>query len=193
MHEQLDTWPGEIRTGTTVSVRRSLSHYPASEGWALAVYIARGAAQGPLEVAAVADGDAHVFNLTAEDTGELVIGWRRYVVRATNEDAGLVVDAEYGYLDVVAGADAADPRTHAERMLEVIEAVLEGRVDRAVESYTVGGRQVTRMPIAELRKLRAHYKAEVWRQRNPGQLGPRVEVQFGSAGDDDPTRFHRGR
>lgn len=51
--------------------------------------------------------------------------------------------------------------THAETMLSAIEAVLEGRITADVEAYSIAGRQITKIPMAELLTLRDKYKAEV--------------------------------
>lgn len=50
--------------------------------------------------------------------------------------------------------------THAETMLAKIEAVLEGRIDSDVESYSIAGRQITKIPVNELLVLRDKYRAE---------------------------------
>lgn len=56
-------------------------------------------------------------------------------------------------------------KTHAATMLAAIEAVLEGRVTADVETYQIstGGitRQITKIPIPELKQLRDDYRAEV--------------------------------
>lgn len=51
--------------------------------------------------------------------------------------------------------------THAATMLAKIEAVLEGRVDADIENYQIAGRQITKIPIPELKQLRNDYRAEV--------------------------------
>ena len=50
--------------------------------------------------------------------------------------------------------------THVETMLANIEAVLEGRITSDVESYTIAGRQITKIPITELLTMRDKYRAE---------------------------------
>ncbi len=51
--------------------------------------------------------------------------------------------------------------THAERVLAAIEAVIENRASKDQQSYSIAGRSLTRIPIAELLELRKQYKAEV--------------------------------
>lgn len=45
-------------------------------------------------------------------------------------------------------------------MLALIEAALEGRVPRGLESTTIDGQQITRIPIVQLHSLRQKYRAE---------------------------------
>lgn len=47
--------------------------------------------------------------------------------------------------------------THAETMLQAIEAVLEGRITADIEQYTIAGRSITKIPIEQLIKLHSHY------------------------------------
>lgn len=51
-----------------------------------------------------------------------------------------------------------DVRTHARKVLDNIEAVIENRATSDQSAYTINGRSLTRMTIDELIKLRAYYK-----------------------------------
>lgn len=75
--------------------------------------------------------------------------------------------------------------THAKRMLELIEAVLEGRVIDGIESATIGGKQITKIPLIDLHALRLRYKAEVANEEKAfllahgiAQNGNQVRVRF---------------
>ncbi len=57
--------------------------------------------------------------------------------------------------------------THARRMLNAIEAALEGRASKDTESYTIEGRSLSRTPIPDLLRLRAIYRREVAAEENP--------------------------
>ena len=50
--------------------------------------------------------------------------------------------------------------SHASRMLAAIESVLEGKVTSDVASYSIAGRSITKIPIAELIELREKYRKE---------------------------------
>ena len=55
------------------------------------------------------------------------------------------------------------PVTHAERMLEAIEAVLEGRVTDEYKTIKINNREITKHSFDELRRLREYYRAELTR------------------------------
>lgn len=58
-----------------------------------------------------------------------------------------------------------DSRTHAQRMLDAIEASLEGRITADVQVLSIRGRSITKIPAAELLTFRDKYKEEVKRER----------------------------
>lgn len=54
-------------------------------------------------------------------------------------------------------------KTHAEKMLEAIEAALEGRITDEYKTLKIGNRELTAHSLDELRRLREYYRAEVTR------------------------------
>ena len=72
---------------------------------------------------------------------------------------------------------AADRRAHAEIMLAKIESILENRADNDVDSYSISGRSISKMPIAELRKWREYYLSEI-AEISPGPKRNKVKVMF---------------
>ena len=54
-----------------------------------------------------------------------------------------------------------DARSHARKVLDAIEAVLEGKATADVAEYTIGGRALKKMPVADLLKWRQRYASEV--------------------------------
>jgi len=75
--------------------------------------------------------------------------------------------------------NGADNRTHAEKMLALVEAELEARVPgtgAGVHSFGIGQRQFEGLDMATLMSMRAKYTAEVAMQ-NSGRM-PDIEVHF---------------
>ena len=56
-------------------------------------------------------------------------------------------------------------KTHAEKMLEAIEAVLEGRATDEYKSIKINNREITKHTFDELRRIREYYRAEIARNK----------------------------
>ncbi|WKZ15439.1 MAG: hypothetical protein QY317_16205 [Candidatus Jettenia caeni] len=172
-------FPSSLTAGTTLRFQRSYAKYPASAGWAYTFYLA---GSSVLSASGVANGDAFIITLTATNTANLAEGTYRYTEIVSKDDVKYEVGR--GVLPVslnLATALAGAAQTHAEKTLSVIEAALSGRLTSDLESYQIAGRSVNKIPVKELLQLRGHYASLVWRQRNPGRLGPQVEVCFGGS------------
>jgi hypothetical protein len=172
-----DYVPSLITAGTTVKFQRVFTDYPAGNGWTYTFALAGPAS---LSKAGTPDGDAFEVTLATVETAGLPHGGYRYSELVSK--AGEVFEVGRGVLEVqldLATAQGNSALSHAERTLLVIEAALEGRLPSGMETYQIAGRAVSKMKIKELMELRGLYAALVWRQRNPGKLGPTVEVTFG--------------
>lgn len=72
-----------------------------------------------------------------------------------------------------------DFRSHAEKTLEKVEAVLEGRATTDQLSYSLNGRSLSRIPISELREWRQHLRSEiVIERRRRGNASSRVRIRI---------------
>lgn len=60
---------------------------------------------------------------------------------------------------------ASETKTHAEKMLEAIEAVLEGRLTDEYKTIKIANREITKHTFDELRRIRDYYRGEVARQK----------------------------
>ena len=56
-------------------------------------------------------------------------------------------------------------KTHAEKMLEAIEAVLEGRLLDEYKTLKIANREITKHTVDELRRFRDYYRGEIARQK----------------------------
>ncbi len=92
-----------------------------------------------------------------------------YAIKATRLSDNAVRTVQSGTLRLLADPASQDVRTHAEKVLEAIEALIEGRATKDVTSYSIAGRSLTRMSPDELVKWRSHYRNEVARQRTAGK------------------------
>lgn len=156
------TEPLELRAGDTWQWTRSLADYPASAGWSLAYVFINAAAK--ISISASASGDDHAVTVAAATTANYAAGNYDWIARASK--SGQVFTVGAGRITILPSlaASTADLRTHARKVLEAIEAVLEGRASQDVLEYQIAGRSLKRIPLADLLTLRDRYRAEVARE-----------------------------
>jgi hypothetical protein len=174
--------PEVARAGDTWKWSKSFASYPVSEGWALS-YSFRGAS-------VLLDADVTIqanvvdwsVSVAANKTAPLIPGTYRWAAFVTK--AGERYTADEGVLVVernLSTAAAGDALSHAEKTLAIVEAALAGRLTADIEEYLINGKQVRKIGVPELKKLRKQYRNEVWRQRNGNKLGPQHQLTFGRA------------
>ena len=87
--------------------------------------------------------------------------WARWVEKAGPIRQSLGSGQVVIKTDPAAAVQGYDGRSHARKVLESINAVLEGRATKDQEEYTIGSRSLKRTPIADLLVLRDRYVAAV--------------------------------
>ena len=158
-----------IYAGATLDLSVTLTAYPAPE-WSLRL-VMRGPMQ--IDINSTPDGTGHRLGASAAVTSGWDAGAYWYSLRALR---GVEVQiADEGQItvrpDMAAIVGQHDGRTHAERVLAAIEAVIENRATVDQQAYEINGRSLTRTPIADLLKLRAMYRDEVRRERAAQRSG----------------------
>ena len=139
-----------------------------------------------IEITASASGEDYLVNIPAMTTASYTSGiyhWQAYITRDSDSER---VTIGSGTFEVLANKDAAttDPRSHAKIMVDKIESLLEGRGDADVASYSIQGRNLTKLAIDELIKWRNYYKRELLEEikserRKKGEgSGSLVKVSF---------------
>lgn len=157
--------PYEIIAGDTLQWKKSLSDYLPSAGWALK-YSLRGPAE--IDLTTTADGDDHKVDELAADTADWKTGdywWAAYVEKGAERHQ--VGTGTFKITPNLATASGAyEGRSHAKKVLDAIEAVIEGTATKEQQSYTIAGRSLVRWPLQELLQLRNQYKDEYARERS---------------------------
>lgn len=150
--------PLEVAAGDTIIWTRVLPDYPASAGWVL-----KYALRGPdvVNVNSEPDGDNHLVTIDpTEITTQGLYSVQGYVekegVRHTIYSGRLKVTP-----DLVAADATFDGRTHAQKVVDAIEAVIEGRATRDQQEMWIEGEKLVRTPFEELIRIRAKYRQEV--------------------------------
>lgn len=145
--------PINFTAGDTLSFQRSLGNYPASGGWQL-VYELRGNGQ-QIEFSSTANGNTHVINVAAALTALWLPS--QYVMEGFAVNAG-TSERERIYLNNLVitqnlqGSPAdIDVKTHAQKMVELIQAVQLGKASHDIIESEVEATRIKRLSPKELR------------------------------------------
>jgi hypothetical protein len=153
--------PTAARAGDTWAWTRDLPDYPAAS-WTL-TYLLYSAA-GVWPITATADGDTHSVAATPGETSQIPAG--RYDWTASVSDGTDRYQVGSGVIQVLPDLSSAasyDGRSHARRMLDSINAIMEGRAssgDLDVVKSAFGDRGVD-YDLNALIKMRQQYAAAV--------------------------------
>lgn len=127
------------------------------------------------------DGTTASVSFGTGDTEDLAPGRYTLAVALSNGDERRTI-ASYSVQitpNLIDAADGEDTRSHAERMLAIVEAALEARLsgnsDGGIESYQIDNTTVSKIPTERLQQLRRQYAAEV---AAAGRNGAIPSVQF---------------
>lgn len=125
-----------------------------------------------ISITASESGDDYIVEVGASTSAAWTVGvyhWQAYITR-TSDSERITIDS--GTFEVKADRATAttDPRTHAKITLDAVEAVIEGRASKDQAAYSIGGRSLSRTPLADLLVLRSTYKAEVQREERADRI-----------------------
>lgn len=165
--------PEKITAGDSVAWSRSLSDYPAGDGWVLSYALTIASAQ--ITFNAGADGNDHLVDLSATTTASWAPGEYAFQAYVTKNPERYQVDA--GLVEILPNLAAqtsgyeALPYCFAVR--DAIIAVLEMRATESQTSIAVGGRQVSEMTHEELMDAlnRAESGCNLWKRKNRRDRG----------------------
>ena len=144
-------------------------------------------------------GGSHKFTITAtETTTEYLIeiasattaaytageyNWYAFITRSSDSQR-IAIDEGHTKLELNFANTNADNRSHAKKVLDAIEATIEGRASQDQMSYSIAGRSLSRMSIDDLLKFRDRYRAEYNREikklriKNKQDTGNTIKVRF---------------
>ena len=169
--------PETIYAGDSLSWAEPSGEYPTPT-WTMH-YAIRGASA--LDLISTPSGSEHAFLATAVQTAALTPGrysWQSYVTNGTGERYTIGTGTVTVRPNLPAQFTGYDGRSHAQKVLDAIEATIEGRASKAQASITINGRAITYMRPDELLSWRASYRREVAREKGESTV---IRSQFGSA------------
>lgn len=165
--EVLTSEPTEIRAGDTLSWLISVPSYPASSGWTLKYQFSSAAKS--FNLSSTASDANHSVAATAATTAAYTAGSYQVLKYVESGSGPSLLRTTLGILYITVlpalhgSSTASDQRSHAKKVLDAIEAVIEGRASRSDAEYEVdtGGtrRRLKTMSIKDLLELRSHYLA----------------------------------
>jgi hypothetical protein len=160
--------PFELIVGDTAQWRKSISSFqvdtrttihPIPDGWDLS-YALRG--PSVIDIPAIPDGSEYLVSVPASVTATWIAGhyyWQSYLTKGPDrysDDAGQMVLKS----NLTSISGPYDGRTHVKKVLDAIEATIEGRVTTDIASYSIGGRSISKLSPEELIKARQLYLGE---------------------------------
>lgn len=159
------TEPLEIVVGDFIQWKRTDIGADYPNDAYTATYIARitGGGASEITITGTASGNDYLFTVDSATSAAFTAGyyhWQLEIVR--NSDSERLV-LERGTFEAIVDLDVnnVDPRTHAEIMVDKIEAVLQNRADADVSNYSINGRSLVKLSIDDLLKWRDYYRNEL--------------------------------
>jgi hypothetical protein len=183
--------PKEVVVGDFLQWKRSdiAVDYPTSSGYT-AEYVARITGGGSNEIklpqSASTTDEFYHFSVTSETSAAFLAGRYHWQLEITQTSSGNRLVVDIGDFDAIPDMDnnQADPRIHAEIMVDKIQTILEGKADSDVSSYSIAGRSLTKMSFSELVEARDYYRREITKHNNDELLkrgksnGSTIKVRF---------------
>ena len=132
-----------------------------------------GSGDKEIEITAAASGSDFLIEVDAATTAAYAAGryrWQSYIIRDSDSER---LTLESGTFEVQSNrdADTGDPRTHVRKVLNAIEAVLEGTATKEQESYSISGRALSLRSIPDLLLLRDRYRTEARNEEIAERVG----------------------
>jgi len=155
MAEILSTVPTVIRAGDTVKWKKSFPDYPSSE-WALQYAIYNQTNYYTVNAIAEEDG-SFLITISATESAAFDAGEYHYIARVSKNNE--VYTVESGTIKILPDVTSAvDDRSHVKKVLDALEAVIEGRATRTDLEYQIGDKRIRNMSHGEIYMLWKKYK-----------------------------------
>lgn len=148
--------------GDTLDFLTTVEDYPPADGWTLKYRLVPRVSGTAITITAATEGTDYRVQESPTTTAAWTAGeytWNSWVEKS---GARYTVDQGLITLEVnPATITAHDGRSHARKVLDAIDAVIESRATLDQMEYAINGRSLKRTPIGDLLKLRQHYKTQV--------------------------------
>ena len=122
-----------------------------------------------------------VSNTTSYTSGEY--NWVSYITRSS-DSARIKLSEGFTEIQENYATTTSSVRSHAKKVLDAIEAVIENRATMDQSSMSIAGRSLSRLTIDELLQFRDRYKAEYLKEvkkariKNKKDSGNTIKIRF---------------
>lgn len=168
------TEPTKIIAGDRIAWKRSDLHsdYPNDE-YTLSYILKRDTSGSEgIDITASASGNDYLIEVASATTATWAADtykWESFITRDSDSQRHRL-----GWGSCVVHPDfssaTTDPRSHAQKVLEAIEAVLEGRASKDQDTLTVEGMTLVRTPVEDLLMLRSKYRGIYAREQRAERM-----------------------
>lgn len=177
-----DIEPASVTAGDLVTWTRSLQDFPASDGWVLTYALTKTSVR--ITITGTASGSDHLVSVAKATTANWSAGTytaQGYVTKsATSERYQVFNGIIQVATNLAAQSSGYDGRSHAKKCLDAIEAVLESRASKTIQSWSGLEQSFSLIPTSELMtmrdKYRVEYQSEIAAERVAQGLGNRRNV-----------------
>lgn len=130
--------------------------------------------------------DSYIVEVPSATTATYATGdfhWYAFITRSSDSER-VAVDDGFTKIELNFADTNADHRSHAKKVLDAIQATIEGRASQDQMSYSIAGRSLSRMSVTDLLMFRDRYRAEYneelkrWRIKNKQDTGNTIKVRF---------------
>lgn len=168
--------PNKLYINMDATWTESLSDYPASLGYVLKYTVTNASYQIAISSSASSDNpDSHTVTIASADTATWHAGKYQYLKYV--EKSGKKYPISQGSIEIVASVFAAnDQRSFAQRMIDAIEATMEGRATKEQTALTINGRSIQYLSLTELISARAHFVELVKQEEVKAKIAAGVSV-----------------
>lgn len=169
-----ETEPAQFTAGDRITWKRTdlgADYAPASYSLKYSARLENSGAT-EIEITTSESGSDYIVEVGQSTSASYKAGvyhWQAYITR-TSDSERITIDSGTWEIQPNRDTTASDPRNHVKRVLDSIEAVIEGRATKDQENYSIQGRSLSRTPIPDLLVLRDRYKAEYVREQRAERL-----------------------
>lgn len=119
----------------------------------------------PVTFSSTADNDYHLIELSATASAAYEAGNYQFQAYVENESTGEKLFLEAGSIEIKASFMSAasnyDPRSHAQKCLDAIKAVIEGRASQNQAEVKVGDKELKYYSFSQLLTFKEYYEDQV--------------------------------